>query len=71
MFLQVQLAAVAADGKVSAADLDKGYRRLMSEHHPEKLAVRGMPENMREMAEEKTRDITSAHDLIREARGLA
>ncbi|MGQ0700569.1 MAG: co-chaperone DjlA [Panacagrimonas sp.] len=124
MFLQVQLAAVSADGAVNAAehqmlvriarglglseaevqqleaamrvhgnsskqklddayevmgvppsasdaDLKKAYRKLMSENHPDKLAARGLPESMRQMAEEKTRDITAAYDAIKEARGLA
>ena len=62
---------MGVDGKVSDADLKKAYRKLMSEHHPDKLAARGMPDSMREMAEERTRDITSAYDLIKTARGLA
>lgn len=55
----------------SDADLKKAYRKLMSENHPDKMAARGLPESMRQMAEEKTRDITSAYDLIKAARGLA
>ena len=62
---------MGVDAKVSDADLKKAYRRLMSEHHPDKLAARGMPDSMREMAEERTRDITAAYDLIKTARGLA
>lgn len=56
---------------VSDAELKKLYRKLMSENHPDKLAARGLPESMRQMAEEKTRSITAAYDLIKEARGLA
>ena len=55
---------------VSNEDLKKAYRKLMSENHPDKLAARGLPESMRQMAEEKTRDITVAYDVIKEARGL-
>jgi len=49
----------------------KAYRKLMSENHPDKLASKGMPESMRAMAEEKTRDITTAYDRIKEARGIS
>lgn len=61
---------MGVDAQVSDADLKKAYRRLMSEHHPDKLAARGMPESMREMAGERTRDITAAYDLIKAARGI-
>jgi DnaJ like chaperone protein len=40
----------------------------MSKHHPDKLAARGMPENMRAAAEERTREIRKAYDLINEQR---
>ena len=53
---------------VSDAELKKAYRKLMSENHPDKLAGRGMPDSMREMAEEKTQEISHAYDVIREAR---
>lgn len=50
------------------AEIKKVYRKLMSENHPDKLAGRGLPESMREMAEEKTREISHAYDVIKEAR---
>ena len=57
---------------VSASDSDahikKVYRKLMSENHPDKLAGRGLPESMREMAEQKTREISHAYDVIKSAR---
>ncbi|SDX20831.1 co-chaperone DjlA [Marinobacter mobilis] len=56
---------------VSDAELKKAYRKLMSENHPDKLAGRGMPESMRELAEEKTREITHAYDIVTEARKQA
>ena len=52
----------------SDAEVKKAYRRLMSQHHPDKLAGRGMPESMREMAEEKSREIIAAWERIEEAR---
>jgi len=54
--------------EASDAEIKKVYRKLMSENHPDKLAGRGMPESMREMAEERTREISHAYDVIKEAR---
>lgn len=56
---------------VSDAELKKAYRKLMSQNHPDKLAGRGLPESMREMAEEKTREISHAYDVIKAARGTS
>ncbi|PAV26721.1 molecular chaperone DjlA [Tamilnaduibacter salinus] len=52
----------------SDSEIKKAYRKLMSENHPDKLAGRGMPDSMREMAEEKTREISNAYDIIKNAR---
>jgi len=56
---------------VSDAEIKKAYRRQMSANHPDKLAAKGLPESMREMAEEKTRAIGNAYEIIKQARGLA
>lgn len=52
----------------SDAEVKRAYRKLMNENHPDKLASQGLPDNMREMAERKARDITNAYDIIRDAR---
>lgn len=62
-----EVLGVAPDA--SDAELKRAYRRLMSQNHPDKLASRGLPESMREMAEQKTREISHAYDLIKHARG--
>ncbi len=54
---------------VSDAELKKAYRRLMSQNHPDKLAAKGLPESMRAMAEQKTREITAAYETVERARG--
>ncbi|HEX7029446.1 MAG TPA: co-chaperone DjlA [Gammaproteobacteria bacterium] len=54
----------------SDAEVKKAYRRLMSQHHPDKLAAKGLPEDMREVAAEKTREILAAYEQVREARGM-
>lgn len=52
----------------SDTELKKAYRKLMSQNHPDKLAGRGLPESMREMAEQRTREISHAYDVIKAAR---
>jgi len=55
---------------VSDAELKKAYRRLMSQHHPDKLVAKGLPDEMIKDATEKTQQIKSAYERIRESRGL-
>jgi len=54
----------------SDQEVKKAYRRLMSEHHPDKLAARGVPEEMIRVSTEKTAEISKAYDMIKAARGL-
>ena len=49
----------------SDADIKKAYRRLMSQHHPDKLVAKGLPEEMVKLATEKTQEIHKAYDLIK------
>ncbi len=49
----------------SDADVKKAYRRLMNQHHPDKLVAKGLPEEMIKLATEKTQEIRKAYDLIR------
>lgn len=61
-------AALGVSPDASEAEIRRAYRRLMSQNHPDKLASKGLPESMREMAEERTREISAAYRLIKEAR---
>ena len=45
------------------------YRKLMSEHHPDKLIARGVPEDMLRVATERAQEIQVAYDMVRKARG--
>jgi len=56
--------------QASDADIKLAYRRLMNQHHPDKLRARGMPESMIPVAETKTREIRSAWETLRAARGM-
>jgi len=50
--------------------LKKTYRRLMSQHHPDKLVAKGLPDEMIKDATEKTQQIKKAYEIIKESRGL-
>ncbi|MGM0782618.1 MAG: co-chaperone DjlA [Pseudomonadota bacterium] len=52
----------------SDSELKKAYRRLMSQNHPDKLAAKGLPESMREVAQQRTSEIANAYERIRKAR---
>ena len=51
------------------ADVKRVYRRLMSQHHPDKLIAKGLPEEMVKLATEKTQQIQKAYAVIKEAEG--
>jgi DnaJ like chaperone protein len=59
---------------VSADATDKevkqSYRRLMSQHHPDKLVAKGLPEEMMKLATRKTDEIRKAYERIKEVRGM-
>lgn len=58
---------------VSASDdqntVKRAYRKLMNEHHPDKLAAKGLPDEMMELAKEKAQQIQAAYDLICKTKG--
>lgn len=54
--------------QASDAEVKKAYRRLMNQHHPDKLVAKGLPEDMMEMAKEKSQEIQAAYDQIKRAR---
>jgi DnaJ like chaperone protein len=54
--------------KASDADVKRAYRRLTSQHHPDKLVSKGLPEEMMKLAAEKTHEIRQAYELIMKAR---
>jgi len=52
----------------SDAEVKKAYRRLMNQHHPDKLIAKGLPEEMVRLATEKTQEIKAAYEQIKKSR---
>ena len=49
--------------------IKKSYRRLMKEHHYDSLVSKGLPKDMLEFSEAKTKRLNEAYAAIKEARG--
>lgn len=62
--------ALGVTPDASDRDVKTAYRRLMNEHHPDKLVSRGLPDSMLEAAKERTHEIRSAYETIKEQRKM-
>lgn len=49
-------------------EVKKAYRRQMNQHHPDKLVSKGLPQEMMDIANQKTQDIKAAYELIKQTR---
>lgn len=58
------------DASASDQQVKRAYRKLMNEHHPDKLIAKGLPPEMMEIAKAKAQDIQSAYERIRHERGM-
>lgn len=61
-------AVLGVDESIGDDELKKAYRKLMSQHHPDKLLSKGLPEQMIQLAKEKTQQIQSAYDVVKKHR---
>ncbi len=52
------------------ATIKRAYRKLMSEHHPDKLVAKGLPPEMMEMARQKAQEIQKAWELVKTAKNI-
>jgi DnaJ like chaperone protein len=57
------VSATAGDEEVKRA-----YRRLMNQHHPDKLVAKGLPEEMMRVATARTQEIKIAYETVKAAR---
>jgi DnaJ like chaperone protein len=49
-------------------EVKKAYRKQMNQHHPDKLVSKGLPQEMMDIANQKTQDIKAAYELIKQTR---
>jgi len=56
------------DESCDEAELKRAYRRQMNQHHPDKLVAKGLPEEMIDIATQKTQAIKAAYELIKSSR---
>jgi len=66
--LREAYAVLGVTPKDSDATIKRAYRRLLSQHHPDKLVSKGLPEEMMKMATQKTHEIRRAYEMIQSAR---
>lgn len=48
----------------TSEEVKRAYRRKMSQYHPDKLVAKGLPEEMMDIATEKTKQFRAAYDRI-------
>ena len=61
-------AVLGLSSDASEREIKNAYRRLISQHHPDKLG--DVPEELKRRAEERAREINAAYEKIRAARGI-
>lgn len=54
----------------SSSEIKKAYRRLLSQHHPDKLVAKGLPEEMMKIAADRTHEIRKAYEVIKKAKNF-
>lgn len=55
---------LGVEANTDAKAIKKAYRKLMSQHHPDKLVAKGLPPELMEDAKQKAQDIQAAYELI-------
>lgn len=66
--LQAAYELLGVASSCTNVELKKAYRRQMNQHHPDKLVTKGLPEEMMDIATQKTQAIKAAYDLLKAQR---
>ncbi|MEA3292455.1 MAG: co-chaperone DjlA [Pseudomonadota bacterium] len=68
MSLEDAYATLGVPSSAGDDEVKRAYRKLMSRHHPDKLIAKGLPPEMVRVATEKSQEIGTAYDRIRDSR---
>ncbi|TMO78586.1 co-chaperone DjlA [Pseudoalteromonas sp. S3776] len=61
------LALLGLSSDATQRDIKVAYRKLMAQHHPDKLVSQGLPKHMMEVAVKKSQDIQAAYEYLKKA----
>ncbi|OCG23548.1 hypothetical protein A9G22_05740 [Gilliamella sp. App2-1] len=68
--LQNAYKVLGINSSAEITEIKRAYRKLMNEHHPDKLVSKGLPKEMLEAAKKRAQEIQAAYDLIKASRGF-
>ena len=68
--LEAAYRVLGVSAQASNDEVKTAYRRLMNQHHPDKLVARGLPKSMIGVAEQKTHEVRTAYERIKTQRGF-
>lgn len=60
-------ALLGLSANATQRDIKLAYRKLMAQHHPDKLVSQGLPKHMMEVAVKKSQDIQAAYEYLKNA----
>ena len=61
------LALLGLNKNATEREIKVAYRKLMAQHHPDKLVSQGLPKHMMELAVKKSQDIQAAYEYLKKA----
>ncbi|RJE75653.1 molecular chaperone DjlA [Pseudoalteromonas sp. MSK9-3] len=59
------LAVLGLAEPANEKEVKRAYRKLMAQHHPDKLVSQGLPQHMMEVAKKKSQEIQAAYEFLK------